>query len=245
MFSWNLLEHDTLPSTQSHAVEQFKKNAILSGDVIFTQRQTSGVGRHGREWKAGEGNAFFSFLIKAPFKQKNLGQMALFSGLAIAQCLDALADLNANITLKWPNDVLLDGKKCAGILVQSLGSDPQDDEQSILIGIGLNVMSAPLDYASCLGDFMSKPPVSRDVAMAILRRFDALCEIYISDGFSGLLREQWLEYSFDIGAKVSVKIGSDHITGLFQGIDTLGCLVLICDKTGERRAVASGDVFFS
>ncbi len=226
MINWSVKEFDNLTSTQDY----LKNNTSLpEGTVIRANTQSTGHGRHGRKWLAGQGNLYISLLLKPKCELDKLGQLSLLTGLAIA---DIMPD---SVILKWPNDILIDGKKCCGILL-----DHEND--ALIIGIGVNIKSAPLDGATFLQNHMSSDIDAKTFMTKLLESFAQYYERWQNEGFE-TARDEWLEKTYNKGQKISVKIGDNYITGSFETIDMLGNLILICDKTGEIKKITSGEVF--
>ncbi len=224
--AWSLQKFEQLDSTQNYILNNL--NSLDEGACVQAATQTRGKGRHGRYWSSPEGNLYFSFLLKPKISKADYGQIALLAGLAVAQALHPYV----NVVLKWPNDVLVGGQKICGILIESV-------EGALVVGLGVNVTHSPFEGAANLADFKLSPDTVRDI---ILEKFALLYDRYISDGFEDIRRE-WLSYSFDTNSVMSVKIGDNKITGLYQGLDKAGYLLLLCDKSSEVITISSGDVF--
>jgi len=238
--TWNIESFDTLPSTQSHLKEQITSNKNLpEGTVISAVKQFSGVGRHGRIWESPEGNLATSFLIRPDCPISQTGQLSLLTGLSVLQTIYTV--INVQTFLKWPNDILIDEKKCCGILIDAVEIE-DDIVKSLVIGIGLNIQNAPTDNTVDLSRFSARSIPPPFVLENILERFDHNYQQWKAVGFNSL-RIEWIENSYPKGTKVSVKINDDYVSGAFEDIDTLGNLIILCDKTGKQRKITSGDVF--
>ncbi len=226
MVNWSIEEFDNLPSTQDY----LKNNTSLpEGTVIRAINQSAGHGRHGRKWLAGQGNLYLSLLIKPECELDKLGQLSLLTGLAVANIMPD------NAVLKWANDILIGGRKCCGILLDH-------ENGALIIGIGVNIKSAPLDGSTFLQNHMSSEIDAKTFMTKLLESFAQYYERWQREGFE-TLRGEWLTKTYAHGQKISVKIGDNHVTGSFETIDMLGNLILICDKTGEIKKITSGEVF--
>ncbi len=229
--NWQIEQFDCLPSTQDYLKELAYNNPDLpEGSLICATEQTQGHGRHGRAWLGGEGNLYLSFLIRAKCNINDIGQLSLLTGLALSRAIEQ------DIILKWPNDVLIQDKKCCGILIDAA---PVIDNKIayLIIGIGVNIKSAPLETSTCLGKSIDK----NQFMDRVLSAFSDCYEQWKNEGFTDL-REEWLSQTCPKGQKISVKIGSRQIKGSFERIDMLGNLILICDNTLKEIEITSGEV---
>ena len=232
-FDWRVQKLISTPSTNDDA-----KLAAQAGEaeglVIQALRQTSGRGRHGRVWESPEGNLYSSILLRPTLAAKDIGQLSFVAALAIHDTVRAFLP-KADITLKWPNDVLVDGKKISGILLES-------GEGWLVMGIGLNVRHHPEGglypstslTASGAGDLALD-----EVLVKLLEHVGQWYETLQKKGFEPV-RAAWLSHA-KTGA-MTVKLPNGTIEGDFVGLDANGCLRLrLAD--GTERAIATGDVF--
>ncbi|RVT83965.1 biotin--[acetyl-CoA-carboxylase] ligase [Rhodobacteraceae bacterium CCMM004] len=207
---------------------------------ILARRQTAPRGRRGKSWTMPEGN-FAATLVMRPTGTP--GWAALRSFLAANALFEALA-LSVDRTrlgLKWPNDVLLDGGKVAGILLESASQNGQ--VSWLAIGIGINLQSAPRIRDAAF------PPVALDgAAGGPEEMLDLLAGYYATEeailerlGFEPI-REKWLRHAARLGEVITARTGRDAVTGRFETVDQDGRLVLATPE-GERR-IAAADVYF-
>ena len=133
-FPWDLQVYETLPSTQDQCIKLAHEDA-QEGLVVQALSQEEGKGRRGRVWETGEGNLAFSFLLKPKSEARHIGHFSILIGVALVKAIGNQA------VLKWPNDVLIDGKKCAGILIDS--NLDGSDIHWLVVGIGANTQTAP------------------------------------------------------------------------------------------------------
>ncbi len=229
-----------LPSTQDVVKDKAAQGA-LEGLVIEALVQTQGRGRHGRVWVSESGNAFFSFLLRPVCRAEAVGPMALLAGLAVARAVRALVRNPEDVILKWPNDVLLAGKKCAGILIEAELQGP--DIVWLIVGVGLNVCLAPLDNTVAVQDFSAVPLARAACIGHILENFSELYTAWHRNGFD-VIRKEWLALSLPLGAELSVKMGQHIMKGTFQGLDPAGNL-LLCQEEGGIKTITAGEVFLS
>ena len=239
---WLIQTYDQLPSTQGYLKEAIADNPDLAeGTVIHALHQESGYGRHGRVWQSDPDNLTFSILIKPNCAIEHIGQIAILSGLAISKVIDDVIAPEHSSVLKWPNDILINDRKCCGILIDAA---PIKDNKVpyFIIGIGINIASAPLETATFLQGHTDAMIERNKFMRDVLNSFSTLYTQWKNDGFEGI-RTQWLGKTYDVGCDIGVKIDTHHIQGKFDTIDMLGNLVITCGKNDEKRKITSGEVF--
>lgn len=215
---WDIQTFPSLPSTQDFCIEKAEAGAS-EGLVVQAFEQTAGRGRRGRVWVGGEGNLYVSLLFRPRCAAQDVGQLSILIGVALAEAIG-----RSDLRLKWPNDVLLDGRKCAGILLDS-GLRGQDIEW-LVAGIGVNTAQAP-EGAAVLG-------VERDNFLAVmLEKIGIYYDIWKEQGFEPI-RLQWLSHSFEPGTALNV--------GAFADLDSMGNLV-VRDGANALKTISAGDVY--
>jgi BirA family biotin operon repressor/biotin-[acetyl-CoA-carboxylase] ligase len=235
-----ILHEATVGSTNALLKDRAREGAP-EWTVVVADRQTGGRGRGERAWVSPPGNLYLSVLLRPTFTRVTL--LPLVAGLAVA---DAVLEQGVDARLKWPNDVLANGKKLAGILTESASSARGVDW--VVIGIGVNLdPSAPLPETATsvhavtgVGDL--EPSVRREaVAAAVLGRLGVWYDALRQDGGRALVAA-WTERALPWwGSTVQVTSGGDVLRGVVRGVDDDGALVLELPG-GERRAVFSGEV---
>lgn len=232
---WHVVLFDELESTNDTAFEYSEK---ISGGcyVIQAKKQTNGRGRRGRSWISSEGNLFFSLLLE--FDIKNLGALVVICALSLLQSIKQLKP-DADVLLKWPNDVLLNGKKVSGILLEKAAGN------YMIAGIGVNVKNSP-DSKDMLYPVISLKEAGIDISAddllkLYLKIFCDNVNLYLEKGFE-VLRRQWLENAKGIGKKITVRQDENIEKGIFKGIDEKADLLL--EKNGEISKILVGDVFY-
>lgn len=238
-FSWAIEIHDTLESTQATLKDMALKNAS-EGTVVQALQQTKGKGRYEREWVSEEGNLFFSLLIRPSCPAHSIGPLSLLTGLAVAKAIQPYLDEPESLVLKWPNDILLVGKKCAGILLETeIGAD--QNIEWVVVGIGINVSSAPPDLGICLGDHVQSSVDLNTLRDDILAQFDLYYSLWRREGIEKI-RTFWLETGHEKDTPVQVKMGDEFIEGRFFDIDKQGNM-LLHDNAGQLRKITAGEVY--
>lgn len=205
--------------------------------VLRAMRQTRGRGREGRPWVSQYGNLYLSLLLRPKIKPQRWAEISFVAGLAVAEAVDRHTP--RRVWLKWPNDVLLDDKKLAGILIESAGSD------GLVIGIGVNVASAPPDDdvhtpATALAPGR-ETPTAAILADEIVLALERWVNRWTVHGFDPV-RSGWLSLAKGLGETVNVAAGSGRETGVFETIDADGALILL--QGSKKSRILAGDVLF-
>lgn len=238
---YSLAAYDEIDSTNEEAKR--RAEAGERGPLWITAKtQSAGRGRRGRNWTSEPGNLFATLLI-AP--ERNAAESARLSFAAALSVYDVArgACPNAAVTLKWPNDVLLDGAKCSGILLES-GGEQNGVLPWLAVGIGINLVHAPegTPYpATALTRLGSA--ISPAVALEQLARSWALWfEAWKRHGLAPL-REAWLARAHGVGQAITARLADDSLNGVFEGLDAEGSLQLrLAD--GTLRSISSGEILF-
>lgn len=240
---FNLIELGSVGSTNDEA-KSLAANGAPDGTVVRAASQTAGRGRNGRTWVSKKGNLYFSLLVRPACTAQIAVQLSFVTSIALAQTLSGNLPVTTAVTCKWPNDVLVDGKKIAGMLLESapLGKGPLD---WLVIGIGVNIASYPRDvmYPATSVHAAGAPDIAADELLAAFcRRFAKWRTIWIDDGFVPV-RDEWLARAAGLGGEIGVHLASGSITGIFDGLDEQGTLIVLRED-GERTKITAGDVFF-
>ena len=235
---YGLVRHAELDSTNSEA--RRLAEAGEGGPIwIIAEKQTAGRGRRGRSWETLSGNLAATLLVRPKVSREAVGQLSFAAALAVADVAAHFAPAAA-ITVKWPNDVLADGRKLAGILLES-GTDSTGGW--LAVGIGINLAAAPEGTefpATALAEFAGAP--SPDNALALLAvRFAHWYDAWMSGGFE-TLRAAWLARAGGLGLPIRARLPHETRHGVFEGIDSTGALLL--NEQGRIHTIAAGEVFF-
>ena len=229
---WTLVALDTVGSTNDEAA-QLADSGAPEGTVVWSREQTGGRGRRGRVWASPVGNLYTSTILRPDCPAQRAAELGFAAALAVADIVPA----GREVRVKWPNDVLVDGGKIAGILLESaIGQTGQ--VQHVVAGIGVNVGFAPqlpeMRYpGSALGG--SIEAALEKLAAALAAR---LAE-WRREGFE-TVRAAWLAKAGPIGAEVDVKLGEGLVRGRFAGLDREGALLL--DTATGPRKIVSGEL---
>jgi BirA family biotin operon repressor/biotin-[acetyl-CoA-carboxylase] ligase len=238
--------HDTLPSTNAHALAAARAGEP-GGLWVTAREQSAGRGRRGRMWTTGGGNLAASLLLIDPAPAELAATLSFVAAVALHQAAVDVAGPAAaeRLALKWPNDLLLDGMKVAGILVE--GEKLPGGRFATVVGIGVNCVSHPeiaggfaaTDFAAC------GLPVDVEALFAGLavRMAEEVGHWDRGAGFAGT-RAAWLARSIGVGAPIRANLAGRSVEGRFETLDEAGRLIL-AQADGRRETITAGDVFLA
>jgi BirA family biotin operon repressor/biotin-[acetyl-CoA-carboxylase] ligase len=235
-----------LPETDSTNAEVMRR--ALAGEApplwVLADRQTAGRGRAGRAWTSQPGNLFASLLVSTSCPPALAGQLSLVAGVAAIDAIRRAAGQAppAGLRLKWPNDILVGAAKTGGILVEST-TRSSGAERLAIIGIGLNLVSAP-DDLSRAATFLSAHGLSLSPTQALCflaETMDGWLKTWNdAQGFAHV-RQAWLDRAGPIGEPLTVHTAQGIAAGRFAGLDEVGAL-LVAGSDGTERRYNYGDV---
>lgn len=233
-YEWKYFEFKEVGSTNDKIREYCQSEGQCV--VVRADTQTAGRGRWGRSWQSAAGNLFFSAAFE--FDIKEAGKLAFICSLSLLQALKKIAP-SADILLKWPNDVLLNGAKVSGILLE------KGEGNYIIAGIGVNVAVAPkvenaVYKITSLADAAIKT-TAPELMLLFMESFSQNLSLLQTKGFA-VLRTEWLKYAKNLGKKIIVRQNGKEWKGVFAGIDE-DAVLLMQTPAGVRKILA-GDVFF-
>lgn len=227
---------DEVDSTMTIAA-RFARDGCYAGTVVGADTQSAGIGRHGRVWRseAGEGLCV-SMVLRLRIETSALPLAMLALGLATQDAISETAGIAAD--LRWPNDVLIEGRKCAGVLAHLEGG-------AIVAGIGINVNQKqfPADLASTATSLRmaGRPVVSReDLLVALVNNVETCCSILIERGPATILEMFARASSYTEGRRVRAERDGVIIEGVTWGLDPSGFLVVREDNGRETTILAGG-----
>ena len=241
---WRVVHFAEIDSTN----EEARRRAAVGdpGDIaLIADRQTAGRGRRGRPWVSSEGNLFFSTLLRPRTGPARAAELSFATAIALHEGLAQVTGQGARFALKWPNDVLLDGNKVAGILLES-ATGHDGGLEYLVIGAGVNLYHFPGETpypATSVAATLGLDVAAADLLRAILPRLSFWVAQWERDGIAPL-REAWLARAAGLGGRVTVRLSHETIEGTFAGLAPDGALDLKLDN-GARRAITAGDVFFA
>ncbi|NDV97898.1 biotin--[acetyl-CoA-carboxylase] ligase [Yangia sp. PrR002] len=236
---------DEVDSTNAEAVRIVP--ALEAPEWILGLRQSAGRGRRGRAWSMPEGNFAATLVLPVAEPPQVVALRSFVASLALYEAFVAVTGRSDGLALKWPNDVLMNGGKVAGILLESLGRHGNCDW--LAIGIGVNLAAAPDVGEVEPGALRPVSLLSETGARVGPEEFlTALAAAYAREetrfrgyGFAGL-REAWLQRAARLGSVITARTGRHEFVGTFETVDDAGNLVL--RTASGRQAIAAADVFF-
>lgn len=238
-----ILAFETLASTNDEALARLKAGEA-GGFVVTAARQTGGRGRHGRSWSSPAGNLYASIALRDPAEPAVAPQLGFVAGVALAQTLRARLGGDARLAIKWPNDMLFDGAKLAGMLLEA--TTLADGRLGCVIGIGVNCLSHPPDLPypaidlRAAGDTTAEP---RAVLSDLLARFENELRDWRGGAGFAATRAAWLSLAAGLGRRMSVTTARGRVDGVFEDLDDQGRLRLATDA--GVRTIEAGDVFLA
>lgn len=229
-------------STNSVAME-----AARAGDPgplwITAERQSSGRGRRGRPWSSEIGNLYASLLMIDPAPLSALGQLPLVIAVGMRRALCDLPRIEGErVRIKWPNDLLIEGAKCAGILVES--ERGADGRQIVVVGCGLNVELAPDDapYPVTTLRRAGSEATVRETFLALASGVEWALDLWRQGRHFSAIRAEWLAGAAGLGQPCRVNLSDRTLEGRFADLDESGRLVLET-QDARRLEISAGDVF--
>jgi BirA family biotin operon repressor/biotin-[acetyl-CoA-carboxylase] ligase len=242
---------DEVGSTNAEALA-LAENGAPHLTLVWARRQTAGRGRDGRSWVSTDGNVFWSLLLRPQPDWPDISELAYVAGLAVYAAVRPHLGLRKALTLKWPNDLLIDGAKVAGTLIEVEGLRRRDRSlltaDAVVIGTGVNVASRPVDgmmypttSLKAEGSAADRSHLLGDMTSA----FMGVLDNWRFDGFERI-RLLWLDRAFGCGKRITVRTSrhpKDHLSGIFESVDHTGRMQIRLDD-GRIRTVSTGDVFF-
>jgi BirA family biotin operon repressor/biotin-[acetyl-CoA-carboxylase] ligase len=211
---------------------------------IAADRQTRGRGRRGREWHSLAGNLYATLLLNPASRIAQCAQLSFVAALSAGDCVARFVPSAASVKLKWPNDVLVDGRKIAGILLEASGKDAGAPDW-LATGFGVNLVWYPSDAefpATSLLALNVHPPAPRDALTCLAGFWSGWYNTWETSGFAPI-RDAWLARAAGLGQRIRARLPDEEATGVFEGIDETGALILR-EHPGRVRTIAAGDVYF-
>jgi BirA family transcriptional regulator, biotin operon repressor / biotin---[acetyl-CoA-carboxylase] ligase len=208
-----------------------------AGLVIRADRQTAGRGRRGREWNSPAGNLYTSILLRPQRPASEAAALGFAAVMAIGDVVETLLPAGTRVQHKWPNDLLIEGSKASGILLEA-------QPGFVVLGIGVNIASHPSDTPYPATDLVAAGAAQVSPQALLERLLAALAPLYDSwerSGFASLL-PAWRRRAAGLGEAIEVRLERETLTGIFRDLEPDGTLRLGLSDGTERR-IAAGDVY--
>jgi BirA family biotin operon repressor/biotin-[acetyl-CoA-carboxylase] ligase len=226
LLNFTVHEYVTLGSTNDEAKALLKQGA-REGTVVKASTQTAGRGRRGRQWISEPGNLYFSFILEPECSLVQASQLSFVVAIAVGEAILPFLKTPDILSYKWPNDLLLNKEKVAGILIET-ESDGGQMVDACVVGIGVNLNALPNHpaYPVTTLNQHTTTNVSLDLLfLDILEQIKKYYQIWKQVGF-GPIREKWLEPAHSLGQNLSITVGEATICGKFNGLSQDGALLL-------------------
>lgn len=239
---YSLVTHERIDSTN----EEAKRLAAIgapAGTLVWAGEQLTGRGRRGRGWTSPPGNLYMSLLLRPGCAPSIACQLNFVTAVALAAAVSGLLPPGAPVALKWPNDVLVNGAKVSGILLEAAAAADRLIDW-LVIGVGVNIASHPADTpypaTGLQREGLRSTPAM--VLEAFAERFESWHETWRSAGFLPV-RDRWLAAARGLGEPIEIRLERETLHGRFSDLDETGALMLDMGNRG-RRQVTTGDLFF-
>ncbi len=239
---YHLVALDEVGSTNDEAMALAAKGAA-EGTLVWARCQTAGKGRRGRSWVSPPGNLYLSLVLRPKAPAARIPEIAFVTALATGDAIRGVIPESTAMTFKWPNDILVGGKKAAGLLLEA-GTAPGAGGARLVLGVGINVASHPEELELPATSLHAQGATGAGVAEVLegfCRAFAVWYERWRHDGF-GAIRAAWLDHAAGLGGPVRVRLETESLDGVFLGLDRDGALRL-GDGAGNERRITAGDVF--
>ncbi|ARK30339.1 biotin--[acetyl-CoA-carboxylase] ligase [Halalkalibacter krulwichiae] len=242
-FGSEITYFNEIESTQTVAHELSHKG-VKEGHVVIANEQTAGKGRLGRKWYSKSGTSVsMSIILRPELPPQQTPQLTLLAAVAVVRAIKSNVGISCDI--KWPNDILLNGKKLVGILTE-MQADP-DVVHSIIIGIGLNVNQDSSEFddeikevATSLRIVKGRVIERAQLIAAILNELETLYDLYLEEGFKPI-KSLWEANSISVGTYIYARTMREVIYGFAKGITDDGVL-LVEDQQGVTHKIYSADI---
>ena len=239
---YKVIALDTIGSTN----DELKRRALSGFDeeglTVWSRVQTAGKGRNKRSWVSEIGNMFISVLFRPYCSISVAAQIGFLPVIAASKTLDCLLGQPTNFSYKWPNDLLLNGKKIAGTLLEA-GFYKETNTIWIVAGFGLNLQHFPIATffpGTSVKDETDKNLRIEEVVELYLQNLSKLYSNWQEVGFESM-RKEWLSRGHGINKPLNIKFGTENLSGIFRDLDETGALI-IETSTGLHK-VSAGDVY--
>ena len=231
-------------TSTNDVIEKLARDGVPEGVSVFAESQTKGRGRLGRKWLSpAKQGLWFSVLLRPDLRPQEATRLTVASATALRRAIESQTGLKPEI--KWPNDILVQGKKVAGILTEL--SAELDHVKYVILGIGVDVNLSPGDFppelrkvATSLKAELGKPVSRPELAVAILRELDQDYGRITSGQFAAVASE-WEEHGTTIGQEVVIRTGDRQIRGRAESLGEDGALLLRTEH-GHLERIVGGDV---
>ena len=242
--AYRLIALESVDSTNEEAKRRARDGAE-DGTLIWGGEQTAGKGRGGRTWTSPPGNLYLSLVLRPDCSPAEAAQLSFVAALGVGDAVGSVAPPLVEVRYKWPNDVLFNDRKGAGILLESQ-IDSSGALDWLVLGCGVNVGSFPKEQAETATSLRFEGATAElrpaDLLEAFGRHFLSWVNRWLDDGFEPI-RQRWLVHAKGLGETIEVRLPKETLSGRFLDIDETGALLLELPDGGQRK-IAAGEVYF-
>jgi BirA family transcriptional regulator, biotin operon repressor / biotin---[acetyl-CoA-carboxylase] ligase len=244
-----LISYDSIDSTNAEALRLAPSQDTQTPLWIVAGRQTAGRGRQGRVWSSPPGNFYGSLLLTNPCELRHAAKLGFVAGVALVEALAKIAPALKGVSLKWPNDALLNGAKIAGIALEASNLPAEHNKFVVVIGVGINLAFHPDDtpYPASNLAAHGAPISAQDCLIALSNSFVQKLNVFDQGRNFDTIRKEWLKQAHGLGELIKVRTQAGQTTGQiegqFGGIDETGSLIL--NQNGKAQLISVGDVYFA
>lgn len=238
----SIIYKDSISSTQELA-HQEAKNGAAHGAIVIANEQTKGKGRRGRNWHSSKNKGvWMSIVLRPSFAMQQASQITLLTAAVLADVLSHVT--SQKITIKWPNDILINHKKIAGVLTEI--KTEQKQIKYIAVGIGLNVNQRQTELPSELKQKAASLLMEtnqhyniKSLIQQVLLAFEKSYDAFINQGFT-MIKDKWEQYGHRMRQKIRVNTANQCYDAIFSGIDSDGALLV--ERNGEIEKLYSAEI---
>lgn len=238
---YNVLIFDTIDSTSEEA-KRIAARGQKGNYLIWSKAQTNGRGKGNRRWVSEPGNLYLSLLLQDHFPILKASQIIFVAAVALGDAIKFLS--GHNVEYKWPNDIMLNGAKIAGILIESKFTATKKTVDWIVCGIGVNIISYPSEIESPykISSILNEKIVLRDDDL--LAKFMEYFSDYLDKwSISGneFIQGKWMDNAYKLGREIIINVSEGEVSGIMRGINKNGS-IMIEDTDGRIFTYSSGEI---
>lgn len=241
---YRLVVREAVASTNDEARSLVRAGAA-ENTIVWAREQLEGRGRRGRPWASPPGNLYLSLILRPKRDLATAGQIGFVAAVALREAASTVLPRSRQVNVKWPNDVLVDGRKISGLLLESV-LDESNRLDALILGLGVNIAHHPDDAAYPATNLRAAgaPPDLRPEGFleTFARSIHDWKERWETKGFEPI-RAAWLSHARGRGEEIEVRLPSETLRGIFRDVDSTGALVLE-RAGGQVQSITVGDVFF-
>jgi BirA family biotin operon repressor/biotin-[acetyl-CoA-carboxylase] ligase len=236
--AYRLVALERVESTNEEA-KRLAREGAEEGTLVWAREQTGGRGRRGRDWVSPPGNLYLSLVLRPEAPPARHGELGFVAALAVGETVGAFVPPLTELRYKWPNDVLVSGRKVSGILLES-----ESAADWLILGVGINIGHFPPGTETPATSLREEGADAGATVEAVLDRFAraflAWANRWVDDGFAPI-RAAWLGRAQGLGEPIRVRLPTETLEGRFADLDVSGALVL--ETAAGRRLIAAGEIY--